>query len=89
MARSLTDKVIAVTGGARGIGAATAASLTRAGARVAIADLDLAAEATTSAGPALAVPLDVADRDALTGFFDTVEQQLGRRADLAAARPGG
>ncbi|MPY85646.1 MAG: SDR family NAD(P)-dependent oxidoreductase [Actinophytocola sp.] len=77
MARSLADKVIAVTGGARGIGAATAASLTRAGARVAIADLDLAAEATTSAGPALAVPLDVADRDALTGFFDTVEQQLG------------
>lgn len=71
MVRSLADKVIAVTGGARGIGAATAASLTRAGARVAIADLDLAAEAT------LAVPLDVADREALTGFFDTVEQQLG------------
>lgn len=73
MARSLADKVIAVTGGARGIGAATTASLVRAGARVAIADLDPA----TAVESALALPLDVADCDALTTFLDTVEQQLG------------
>ncbi len=71
MARSLADKVIAVTGGARGIGAATAAALTHAGAKVAIADL----EPTTDA--ALAVQVDVADRAALTAFLDTVEQELG------------
>lgn len=73
MARSLADKVIAVTGGARGIGAATAAAVTRAGAKVAIADLD------PDAGPetALAIQVDVADRAALTAFLDTVEQELG------------
>ncbi len=73
MARSLADKVIAVTGGARGIGAATAAALTRAGAKVAIGDLD----PDTGPETALAVRVDVTDRAALTTFLDTVEQRLG------------
>ncbi|MPY77857.1 MAG: SDR family NAD(P)-dependent oxidoreductase [Actinophytocola sp.] len=75
MARSLADKVIAVTGGARGIGAATAATLTRAGAKVAIGDLDPEPAATDRL--ALALPVDVADPDALTTFLDTVEHRLG------------
>ncbi|WP_034269386.1 SDR family oxidoreductase [Haloechinothrix halophila] len=75
MARSLADKVIAVTGGARGIGAATAAALTRAGATVAIGDID--PEAANAGDHALALPVDVTDRDALTSFLDTVERRLG------------
>ena len=40
--RSLSGKVVAITGGARGIGKATATALVRKGCRVAIGDLDLA-----------------------------------------------
>ena len=38
--RSVSGRVVAITGGARGIGHATAAALARQGARVAIGDLD-------------------------------------------------
>jgi len=38
--RSLANKVVAITGGARGIGHATARALSSRGARVAIGDLD-------------------------------------------------
>jgi NAD(P)-dependent dehydrogenase (short-subunit alcohol dehydrogenase family) len=41
MARSIDGLVVAITGGGRGIGAATARALSSAGARVAIGDLDL------------------------------------------------
>jgi NAD(P)-dependent dehydrogenase (short-subunit alcohol dehydrogenase family) len=37
---SLTGRIVAITGGARGIGAATALAFSRAGAKVAIGDLD-------------------------------------------------
>ena len=78
--RSLNGKVVAITGGARGIGKATAEALVRRGARVAVGDLDLAlAEETATGlgGGSVAVPLDVTDRDSFESFLDEAERQLG------------
>ena len=78
--RALSGKVVAITGGARGIGKATATALTRKGCRVAIGDLDLAlAEATAAelGGGTLALALDVTDRASFAGFLDEAERELG------------
>jgi NAD(P)-dependent dehydrogenase (short-subunit alcohol dehydrogenase family) len=78
--RPLTGRTAVVTGGARGIGAATAAALARAGARVVVGDLDLAqAEATARdiGEAATALPVDVADRGALTAFLDEAGSRFG------------
>jgi NAD(P)-dependent dehydrogenase (short-subunit alcohol dehydrogenase family) len=78
--RSLAGKTVAITGGARGIGKATAAALVRRGCRVAIGDLDLALAEETAAGlggGTLALSLDVTDRESLAGFLDEAERQLG------------
>src|SRR5690349_24319956 len=78
--RSLSGKVVAITGGARGIGKATAAALVRRGCRVAIGDLDLAlAEETAGSlgGGVVALQLDVTDRSSFTAFVDEAERQLG------------
>ncbi|HEX2177011.1 MAG TPA: SDR family oxidoreductase [Nocardioidaceae bacterium] len=79
-ARSLSGKVVVVTGGGRGIGAATAQTLVREGAQVAIADLDLDRAKETAAAlepQAVAFQLDVSDRHAFTAFLDQVERELG------------
>ncbi|HEY6692026.1 MAG TPA: SDR family NAD(P)-dependent oxidoreductase [Solirubrobacteraceae bacterium] len=78
--RSLTGKVVAITGGGRGIGRATALALAREGARVAVGDLDReAAEAVAAelGGDALGLGLDVTDHAGFTVFLDEVEQRLG------------
>jgi NAD(P)-dependent dehydrogenase (short-subunit alcohol dehydrogenase family) len=78
--RSLSGKVVAITGGARGIGKATATALVRKGCRVAIGDLDLElAEQTAAAlgGGTIALPLDVTDRASFVAFLDEAERQLG------------
>jgi short-subunit dehydrogenase len=78
--RSLNGKVVAITGGARGIGKATATALIRKGCRVAIGDLDLALAEQTAAelgGGTIALPLDVTDRASLESFVDETEKQLG------------
>jgi NADP-dependent 3-hydroxy acid dehydrogenase YdfG len=78
--RSLAGKVVAITGAARGIGKATATALTRKGARVAIGDLDLELAQQTTAelgGGAVALQLDVTDRDAFSSFLDEAERELG------------
>jgi NADP-dependent 3-hydroxy acid dehydrogenase YdfG len=78
--RSLNGKVVAITGGARGIGKATARELVLKGAKVAIGDLDRElAEQTASelGGETLALELDVTRRDSFEGFLDQVEERLG------------
>jgi NAD(P)-dependent dehydrogenase (short-subunit alcohol dehydrogenase family) len=78
--RSLSGKVVAITGGARGIGRATAAALVAKGCRVAIGDLDLELAERTAAelgGGALALPLDVTERASFERFLDEAEHQLG------------
>jgi short-subunit dehydrogenase len=78
--RSLAGKVVAITGGGRGIGRALARALAAEGARVAVADLDRAAAEAVAAelGPGHAgLGVDVTDRAAYSGFLDEVERQLG------------
>jgi NAD(P)-dependent dehydrogenase (short-subunit alcohol dehydrogenase family) len=78
--RSLSGKVVAITGGARGIGKATATALVRKGCRVAIGDLDLElAErtATELGGGTVGLPLNVTDRGSFASFLDEAERQIG------------
>jgi len=73
MAEDLSRLRIAVTGGARGIGRATAARLAGAGARVVIGDRDHDVAATVAAelGHGVsALPLDVADPESWQAFVD-------------------
>jgi NAD(P)-dependent dehydrogenase (short-subunit alcohol dehydrogenase family) len=78
--RSLNGKVVAITGGARGIGKATAEALVRKGCRIAIGDLDAALAEETAAGlggGTVALSLDVTDRDSFAAFLDAAERELG------------
>lgn len=73
MAVALEGAVVCVTGAGRGIGRATALALAKAGARVALGDLDLehACEVAEIIGPtALALPLDVADPGSFARFVE-------------------
>jgi NAD(P)-dependent dehydrogenase (short-subunit alcohol dehydrogenase family) len=71
---------VAITGGGRGIGRATAAALIRHGARVAIGDIEaeLAGKTAGELGSGtIGLALDVTDRDSFAAFLDEVEQRLG------------
>jgi NADP-dependent 3-hydroxy acid dehydrogenase YdfG len=79
-ARPLSGRVVVITGGGRGIGAATAQALVAKGARVAIGDVDLETAQRTAlrlGGGTIARYLDVTDLPAFTAFLDEVEAELG------------
>ena len=77
--KDLRGKVVIVTGGARGIGAATARAFGDAGAQVVIADIDKEAieAAESSIRPAKSAYLDVTSRASFESLFDDVEGTLG------------
>jgi NAD(P)-dependent dehydrogenase (short-subunit alcohol dehydrogenase family) len=78
--RPVAGRVVAVTGGARGIGAATAQALAQKGARVAIGDLDAGlAEATAAriGREAVGLRVDVTDSASFRTFLEEVERRLG------------
>jgi NAD(P)-dependent dehydrogenase (short-subunit alcohol dehydrogenase family) len=78
--RSLAGRVVAITGGARGIGRATAAALIAQGAKVTIGDIEapLAERTAQELGSGtVGLPLDVTDRSSFEGFLDEAESRMG------------
>ncbi len=79
VAGKIASKVVVITGGARGIGLATAGMLHGLGANLGIGDID--ESAVTEAGNRLGLKvhgrLDVTDRQSFTDFLDVVEDRLG------------
>jgi short-subunit dehydrogenase len=71
----ISGRTVAITGGARGLGLATARALAERGARVAIGDLDgeltrVEAAALPGPGPHAGLPLDVTDAEAFERFLE-------------------
>lgn len=79
-----TGRVALVTGAAGGIGRATAIELARAGAKVAVADIDLDHARNTvslienAGGTALAIQVDVADSASVGAMVKTTVDRFGR-----------
>jgi NAD(P)-dependent dehydrogenase (short-subunit alcohol dehydrogenase family) len=75
---SVAGQVVAITGGARGIGLATAQAFLQAGARVAIGDIDRAAlDAARENLELTALSLDVTSERSFADFLAEVERRLG------------
>jgi NAD(P)-dependent dehydrogenase (short-subunit alcohol dehydrogenase family) len=79
--KGLKDRVVIVTGGASGIGRATATRLVQEGARVALVDIDgEAASAVAQELGADVLPLaaDVSSEEDVQGYFAAAAQHFGR-----------
>jgi rhamnulose-1-phosphate aldolase/alcohol dehydrogenase len=93
--KSLAGKVAIVTGGAGGIGAATAARLLAEGACVMLADIDAAALKDTAEGLAKrftgdvvrTVEMNVTDEEAVTAAYDRMAVEFGG-ADIVVSNAG-
>lgn len=73
------DRVALITGGARGIGAATAQLFAKEGARVAVSDLDEApAKEVASPIGGIAIACNVSDREQVEAMVERTVKELGR-----------
>jgi len=88
---SLSDKVVLITGAGRGLGEATAVALTRRGARVVLADVDLPAvqrvAGTLPSGRSLALECDVTQLDSVQEAARRAREEFGR-IDVVIANAG-
>jgi 7-alpha-hydroxysteroid dehydrogenase len=90
----LTDRVAVVTGGGRGIGAATAVALAEAGADVVLASRtesqlrDVAKQVEAAGRRAHVVPADLSDLDAVAGLATAASDAFGR-LDIVVNNVGG
>ncbi|MEI2702383.1 MAG: SDR family oxidoreductase [Baekduia sp.] len=78
--RPIAGQVVAITGGARGIGKATAKAFLAKGCKVAIGDLDQAAAEQTASElgeHCRAYGLNVCERQSVKDFLDATERDLG------------
>lgn len=90
----LTDRVAVVTGAGAGLGRAIAGQLARAGAHIAVLELDASRAAAVSAElreahnvRALPIACDVSDRAAVDAAFARVQAEFGR-VDIAVNNAG-
>jgi NADP-dependent 3-hydroxy acid dehydrogenase YdfG len=90
---NIAGKTIAITGGARGIGLATATALLQRGAQVVIGDRDVEVLQKTvaglsTAGPVSGHPLDVSDRKSFSAFLDKARADGAGRIDVLINNAG-
>jgi NADP-dependent 3-hydroxy acid dehydrogenase YdfG len=90
---NIAGKTIAITGGARGIGLATAAALLARGARVIIGDRDVEALKKTvtglsTQGPVSGHRLDVTDRESFSAFLDKARADGAGHIDVLINNAG-
>ena len=90
--KGLKDKIVLVTGGAKGLGKAMTTRFLQEGGTVVIADVDAEASAATveelgTLGPIEAYQIDLRDADAIEAMVDYVAEKYGR-IDIAVNNAG-